>query len=1085
MALAETQSSLAHGMDREGFLLPSSRAAVKLRLEEAAPLLARDYELASQLDRFLDLSGIGRGEGFAQLLAESRQIFEELEERLIRFVPAVETGVEDLLFKAKIHSLCEFLHCYDLTYFMARNGELSADQYLRTSNYLRSLSESIHSSCASLSEMVPTTDSSQYFLDLVQELSYLPEQVAGRRCLRFDLREDIPLQSGDVFGLPGLGRLIVLSKDERGLLRCISYSQQSHRYESLSVSENDVYVAAPTVSRGGENDLYFGREPFSPMQPFGEKVHVEPSPLWSGGEGYAFGEILQYDQVTEKLSVLWHLKDGSARVEEATESEVRVRAEFPFGTGGARSVFAESSFEELATLGGLNDTREAQRDYEGRELQALCNAVLKAELPIALHIVGSEWACSRFEEVNLLSKQMVQVTTGELPKWDPNHPNHLRAHMCTPVLLVLDSVGDRALTTRLLRLKQLGWEVVVAQGLNELSEDHFIKWAIEDNDLRDESEQFRVIDATDKSIARTLRALGARSAGELTREIPCRDGGSETRAKISRTLASRLSCALDHIAEASPTRPITRRPVDLRALKSIVDHPEDFESAPVDSQVYALAHSPGDLHGRSDIPSSISRRELVELSGALAKSRLSPSHPAVILRGITCLDLSPKALEALLDQGAHVIRVADNAGATRGVVISLPPAVTDATRPGLSVALGREGEVGYVYWIWLDPTLTNEVRAPYAKLVNGLVFDQLQDGASFIFGRVLERNTPSVRSARGISGFDLLPIKIEIAGERAVGLGLDLNKWDELVIPEAIEQNARSIMADAVDLFTRGLPHAVLNENDLEHLRTRVAVASDFITQQFEFRCCCQDLLAVARPEVAWGVISQAATRLEESLEALKPWLTHAQVSDLEDTISLMTDDDLREVALKRFQELLLEVAPEPPKELARLHEILTKKALEHLGLPLKALPLHIPAQPNRVRAEAIPLPPRINFSVVPERYQALSEEVKRLLSRWMEYRWEKLSVVRDDHPNIIRIRRGRRDWVESELDGGGAYLWPVDDTGEVFGHQISQIEHEHLTEFNAIIEWANQVARAGHYDYSFGARVWTMLRPFIKATAT
>jgi hypothetical protein len=399
------------------------------------------------------------------------------------------------------------------------------------------------------------------------------------------------------------------------------------------------------------------------------------------------------------------------------------------------------------------------------------------------------------------------------------------------------------------------------------------------------------------------------------------------------------------------------------------------------------------------------------------------------------------------------------------------------------VALGREGEVGYVYWIWLDPTLTNEVRAPYVKLVNGLVFDQLQDGASFIFGRVLERNTPSVRSARGISGFDLLPIKIEIAGEQAVGLGLDLNKWDGLAVPEPIEQNARSILAEAVDLFTRGLTTDAHTQSDLERLRNRVRVASDFITKQFEFRCRCQDLLAVARPEIAWGIISQAATRLEEALEALRPWLTQAQLSDLEDTISLITDDDRRETALKHFHELLLEVAPEPQKELVRLHGILAEKAQEHLGVTLQALPSYVPVQPNRVRAEAMPLPPRVNFSAVSERYQALSEEVKRYLHRWNDLGWGKLSVVRDDHPNIVQIRRHHSERVERELDRVGAYLWPAADTGEVFGHQINEIEHEHIAEFNSIIEWANQVARAGHFDYSFGAHLRTMLEPFLDAT--
>lgn len=473
MASVEIQSSLAqHGMDSEGFLLPSARAAVKLRLEEAAPLLAIDEELAFQLDRFLGISGIGHGKGLEDSFTESRQIFEELEEKLLRLLPSTKDSIEGLLIKAKIHSLCEFLHSFDVARKMASNGDLTTDQYLRTSSYLCSLFEKVVTACEAILELVPATDTPQYFRDLIQELSYLPERIEGQRCLRFELREDVALQSGDVFGLRGLGRLVVLSKAEGGILHCISYSYQSHRYDALSVLESDVYSAAPIVSRGGNNDLHFGEEPFSAMQPFRERVHIEPSPLSSGREDYAFGEVLRYSQVTGNLSVLWHLKDGSARVEEAAQSDVRVRGEYSFGMAGASSVFAKSSFKELATLGGLHGNLPAQRDYEGRELQALCDAVLKAELPIALHIVGEEWACSQFEEVNLLSKQMVRVTTGALPKEDPNH---LRAHMCTPVLLVLESLGDRTLTTRLIRLKQLGWEVVVAQGHNDLVEDNFIK----------------------------------------------------------------------------------------------------------------------------------------------------------------------------------------------------------------------------------------------------------------------------------------------------------------------------------------------------------------------------------------------------------------------------------------------------------------------------------------------------------------------------------------------------------------------------------------------------------------------------------
>jgi hypothetical protein len=120
---------------------------------------------------------------------------------------------------------------------MASNGYLSTDQYLRTTKYLGALSESILSSCETLSKMVPTADTSQYFHNLLQELSQLPERIERQRCLRFELRGDIPLQSGDVlFGLPGLGRLIVLSKAEGGVLHCVSYSHQSHCQATIEIS---------------------------------------------------------------------------------------------------------------------------------------------------------------------------------------------------------------------------------------------------------------------------------------------------------------------------------------------------------------------------------------------------------------------------------------------------------------------------------------------------------------------------------------------------------------------------------------------------------------------------------------------------------------------------------------------------------------------------------------------------------------------------------------------------------------------------------------------------------------------------------
>ena len=510
MTSTSMQSNLAlQGMDEEGFLTPSAKTAVRLRLEEAEPLLASDEGLALQLSRVLGIAGIGNGERWVHACRETRNLFEEVEVTLRNLLPVADLKVEEIVLGAQIHALCESRHRFDLGFRMARNGRHTADEYRKTSNFLDTLSHEIQRLNDVLLTQLPGEEGGG-ICALVRELSHLPMLIARQNNLSFELRHDIPLRSGDTFTLDGSSRFLVLERQEDGHLRLISHSYSDNPYEQVFLHEKIVYDAATIISRGGRNELYISREPFSSFQPILDGSHVIASPFDETRRDYAFGECISLrktggrDLAGLERKVLWHLHDGSARLEEFKESNLRTLDPRSDGRNGAQSVLSKSRYEALSAIAKSVENLPAQRDRESRELQALCNAVLQAELPIALHIMGSAYACRKHEALNSLSSTMVQVTTEGLPTEDPNH---LRAHMCIPVLLVLESEKETALHSQIVELKKKGWEVIVVQNEDSLP-DYFIKWAIEDNGVRVPEEQFTVIESTSGDVAERIGCHG-------------------------------------------------------------------------------------------------------------------------------------------------------------------------------------------------------------------------------------------------------------------------------------------------------------------------------------------------------------------------------------------------------------------------------------------------------------------------------------------------------------------------------------------------------------------------------------------------
>lgn len=1070
-------------MDADGVLFPDAQHAWRQAIISAEPLFENDPILSEHLSRFIGLSGVGSGWYLRESLIEHREFFASLESTLVEMLPKGSDMPPSPECAAEISSLVDKLHRTELCLDLARNGELTSELFHKTEAYLRELKQGVHCLCDSLITEFSHSASASKFVEGVIDLRDLPQRMRLLVALRFECSDLKEIQPGDILSVDRHGRYLLLEGLGDGQADVVSFDVTRNRYERYHGDLRGLSPSQISVTRGIEALNFASEKPFSRQQPFREGVHVMCPPNLLIQRSYEMGEILGFHQSAQYeglYEVLWRSRDLSATVSYEREEDLRVfdRGDTPtISSALAAQALTDDPRSPLCAF--VRTETPHSRDRDARELTSLCAAILSAEYPLAVHVMGAQW--TRRPVVEQLSRRVAVCSQGGLPEEDAMF---LRRHGCTPVLVIVDSENNQHLPRDIKDLRAKGWEIIICSDVSMALSDSYVEHAIADLPrLMGEQSGVAVIDfseSTTKPLSAAIEELGTQARQALGDSIQQNVShiGAQRRALDS------LAEMLDGLAETDPTKTIARRPRELHLLRHAVDAIRRGEAEEVLTTIKRDAPQLFDdscrvQHGVTQTQESWSFRDLVELSAALAKSRLPPNHPAVLLRGITCLDLSPAALAHLLHQGAQIFRHVDQSGVTRSMIISLSPAVTDATRPGLSASLGHDGSVGYIYWMWVDPDGTEDVRAAYTKLLNRVVLEQLAEGATFLFGRVLERNAASIRTVRSIGGFEIIQTRAVIGGEPAVAVGVDLSRDPAEDAKRATSFNPRAVVEEAMNVFTSGLHDRSKDEELRAAQRLRVSATHEFLIHAYSFRSACENVLGLVTNELWWNDGHKMIRQAEDALSRFAPWLTDAQKEDTERALEMCTDDKACEKGKNALRIILNEVIPENLKSILSNHTRLRDKALQFLNMGLE--PISPPKQPHnlRQRADTLPIPPRIDVETVHMAFDRLPRGAQRILDSWWNRSHQQFCWVRDSHPNVYGCHRGLRKWIENDIEKNAAFCHApkAPESNEI---EISEACRTHFEQFAQIIEWANQVARAGHFDQHVAAYLFPIIQAFL-----
>ncbi len=1067
-------------MDSDGVLFPDAQHAWRQAITSAEPLFENDPVLQEHLSRFIGLSGVGSGWYLRESLIGHREFFASLESTLVEMLPKGSEMVPSTKCVAEISSLVDKLHRTELCLDLARNGELTSELFHKTETYLRELKQGVNSLCDSLIAEMSHSASVSKFVEGVIDLRDLPQRMRLLVALRFECSNSKEIQPGDILSIDCHGRYLLLEGLRDGQADVVSFVVTRNRYERYHGDLRGLSPSQISVTRGIEALNFASEKPFSRQQPFREGVHVMRPPNLLIQRSYEMGEILQFHQSGQHeglYEVLWRSPDFSATVSYEREEDLRVfdRGDKPtISSALAAQALTDDPRSPLCAF--VRTETPHSRDRDARELTSLCAAILSAEYPLAVHVMGAQW--TRRPVVEQLSPRVAVCSQGGLPEEDAMF---LRRHGCTPVLVIVDSEDNQHLPRDIKDLQAKGWEIIICSDLSMALNDTYVEHAIADLPrLMGEENGITVIDISESStkpLSAAIEELGTQAKQAL--EDPIQQNVSHTGPQ--RRALDSIAEVLDGLAETDPTKTIARRPRELHLLRHAVDaiRRGDAQEAIKRDAPQFFDYSYRVQHGVTRTQESWSFRDLVELSAALAKSRLPPNHPAVLLRGITCLDLSPAALAHLLHQGAQIFRHVDQSGVTRSMIISLSPTVTDATRPDLSASLGHDGSVGYIYWVWVDPDGTGDVRAAYTKLLNRVALEQLAEGATFLFGRVLERNAASIRAVRSIGGFEIIQTRAVIGGEPAVAVGVDLSR-------DALEQtesgpsfSPRAVVEEAMNLFTSGLHDPSKDEELRAAQRLRVSATHEFLIHAYCFRSACENVLSFVTNDLWWSDGHQMIRQAEDALSRFAPWLTDAQKEDAERALEICTDDKAREAGEKALRMILNEVIPENLKSILSNHTRLHDKALQFLDMELEPISPSKQPQNLRKRLDKLPMPPQVDVATTHAAFEQLPQRAQRILDSWWDWSYQKFCWVRDSHPNVYGCHRTLREWIESDIEETGNFCSPpqIPSVNEV---ESSETTRTHFEQFAQIIEWANQVARAGHYDQHVAAYLFPIIQAFL-----
>ncbi len=576
--------------------------------------------------------------------------------------------------------------------------------------------------------------------------------------------------------------------------------------------------------------------------------------------------------------------------------------------------------------GVIASTPSVMKEHSVIDMRALCSGIQKAEFPILLHTFGLKHDRSGARQA--LEAITIQGIQEDSPL--PRDAATLLAYGVSPVVVIAGADPSVPLVLSIKAMQELGLKVVIWDSeYNRI--DILLQYTIRDL-LAQSDSGVRIVSGDAELLVQTIRELGREAESALT--APCiRE--HYARPRIRRPLSamtSRLFEISDAQLEQSGALQV-QLSTDLLELCRKATTAEAAHQGALLEQAYSLQDelSAGGIRGRTRFESELAGYDFVEIAEALARSRLSPRHPAVALRGITCGDLTPKALIREFKSGAHIHTVRAPDGSIGGVAITYSPAVLESKRPGLSELLGAPGKTSYLYWAQVVPETDGSCTRVYSKLISAFLIESVLLGADIATAVILERNIPSLLAAFAVAGFTVTPHTLEIGGERAIRVVCDLRELDQV-------NRERSIKA-AMNLSTKIFIGAHYSDTPTEVGRVRETL--QHIDQLLELAAAWKEVKHVLATTERYTSFVEAVERVEGAVMSLGDLIDWRTRSESRLCLLELTHEheDTRSRALARFEELFSQIVPKSSRELERTRTQLLQSVPElssEFGAPVR-----------------------------------------------------------------------------------------------------------------------------------------------------
>lgn len=557
-----------------------------------------------------------------------------------------------------------------------------------------------------------------------------------------------------------------------------------------------------------------------------------------------------------------------------------------------------------------------QREYSARDIRAVCDGLNRARYPLLIRTLGMDCFPDLMRQ---LEHDTIQGLQSSVITRDTET---LLTYGVCPTFVIASSNPHMHLLGSIRVLVEFGWRVVIWN--NEVNQGDLILQDTIRSLSDDDKQNIAVVSGSSEDLLHSLRAIGKTHENTLTKPVH--------RAHYPRPVIRKpLSYITQQLFEISDAQLSEQTPTKLRISTELLSlcraaslaGPQDQGALLETALRYQDGLDYAGVRGRTRLESELTGYDFIEISNALARSRLPMTHPAVALRGVTCGDLSPHALMREYVDGANFYTVKGPDGTIDGVAITYTPSVLELKRPGLSTLLGAPNKTGYLYWMNVNPDREMYSDRVYSKLISAFLLEQVVHGADVASAVVLERNIPSLTAAFAVAGFTITNHTLEVNGERMVRVVCDLRELEA----GHVKKSYREAQALAQRIF------GGIEGGDREVGRRRIQETLEYIKKLEVLLDSWERVKHVLSTTERFSPLDRATTLLFNAIGRLGDSIDLPVRSECALCLTELFHEEGRDTTVARLEELLQLVVPESRRELARVRRNLHEYAPESAHL--------------------------------------------------------------------------------------------------------------------------------------------------------